>query len=352
MPFEVGSHRIGPGEPLFVVAEIGLNHGGSVVVAQAMIAAAASVGASAVKIQTLRADALVSAVCPPPAHVAAASLRDFFRQFELSELDHQVLVADAHRVGLAFMSTPFDEGAVDMLERVGCDAYKIASGDITYAGLLQRVARTGKPVVISTGMSSHDDIASALDTVHAAGGGPVALLHCVSAYPVPRHSQNLRAIVSLAAAFNVPVGLSDHSTDPQAVVLAVALGASIYEKHFMLAEQTGAVDAAVSATPAVLSGLICSATAARSALGDGRKQCLAPEAVNLAGSRRSLYASRDLQAGEIVTPHDVVALRPAIGVDPRSARYLIGQTLTRDVPSGSPFLDCDLGVAVVGGHTR
>ena len=115
MPFEVGSRRIGPGEPLFVVAEIGLNHGGSRVVAQAMIAAAASAGASAVKIQTIRADALVSPTCPPPVHVAAASLRDFFRQFELSEHDHPVLVADAHRVGLAFMSTPLDEGAVDRL---------------------------------------------------------------------------------------------------------------------------------------------------------------------------------------------------------------------------------------------
>jgi len=352
MSFEIGSRRIGPGEPLFVVAEMGLNHGGSPGAAQSMIAAAAWAGASAVKIQTIHADALVSAACPPPAHVAVTSLRDFFRQFELSEHDHRVLAADAHRAGLAFMSTPFDEGAVDMLERTGCDAYKIASGDITYTGLLQRVARTGKPIVISTGMSSHDDIASALETVQSAGGGPVALLHCVSVYPVPHESQNLRAIVDLAATFNVPVGLSDHGTDSMAVALAVALGASIYEKHFMLDGQTDAVDAAVSATPATLARIIQAAEAARAALGDGCKQCLAPESVNLSPSRRSLYASRDLRAGEIVTPNDVVVLRPAIGVDPRSARYLIGQTLARDVPSGSPFFDRDLETAVVGGHAR
>jgi sialic acid synthase SpsE len=352
MPFEIGSRRIGPDAPLFVVAEIGLNHGGSLVDARAMIAAAASVGASAVKIQTLRADALVSPACPPPSHVVAASLREFFRQFELSEHDHQVLADDAHRVGLAFMSTPLDEGAVDMLERVGCDAYKIASGDITYTGLLQRVARTGKPMVISTGMSTHGDIASALETVRSAGGGPVALLHCVSAYPVPHDSQNLRAIVDLAAAFNVPVGLSDHSSDPQAVVLAVALGGSIYEKHFMLAGQTHVVDAAVSATPAVMAALIQSAEAARRALGDGRKQCLAAEAANLTGSRRSLYASRDLKAGEVVTPNDVVALRPATGLDPRSARSLMGQTLTRDVSAGSPFLDRDLAGGAMAECTR
>jgi sialic acid synthase SpsE len=351
MVFEIGSRRIGPGEPLFVVAEIGLNHAGLLSRAQSMVAAAAAVGASAVKLQTLRADALVSPACPPPVHVKAASLRDFFRHFELSERDHQVLVADAHGFGLAFMSTPFDEGAVDMLERLGCDAYKIASGDITYTGLLRRVARTGKPMVISTGMSTHDDITSALDTVQAAGGGPVALLHCVSAYPVPLDSQNLRAIADLAATFNVPVGLSDHGTDPQAVALAVALGATIYEKHFMLAEQTDAVDAAVSATPAMLATMIHAADAARRALGDGSKQCLAPEAANLAASRRSLYASRDLQAGEIVTADDVVVLRPAIGIDPRSAWQLLGQTLTRDVPSGSPFLDRDLAAAATGGST-
>ena len=343
MPFRIGSRRIGPGEPLFVVAEIGLNHGGSLIAARAMIAAAASAGASAVKFQTLRADTLVSPACPPPVHVAVASLRDFFRQFELSESDYEVLVSDAHRIGLAFLSTPFDEDAVGMLERVECDAYKIASGDITFTGLLQRVARTGKPIVISTGMSTHDDIASALDAVRSAGGGPVALLHCVSAYPVPPDSQNLRAILDLAATFRVTVGLSDHSTDPQAVVLAVALGASIYEKHFMLAGQTEAVDAAVSATPAILAALIQSAEAARSALGDGRKQRLPSEVLNLAASRRSLYASRDMLAGDVVVPTDVIALRPAIGVEPRSARFLVGQTLRRDVPTGSPFLDRDLG---------
>ena len=345
--FEIGSRRIGPGEPLFVVAEIGLNHGGSCETARAMIAAAASAGASAVKIQTIRADKLVSSSCPPPAHVAAPSLRDFFRQFELSEQEHRDLVADAHRAGLAFLSTPFDEDAVDMLERAGCDAYKIASGDITYAGLLQRVARTGKPMVISTGMSTNDDIASALGVVRAAGGGPVALLHCVSAYPVPEENQNLRAISALAAAFNVPVGLSDHGTDPQAVVLAVALGASIYEKHFMLDGQMDAVDESVSATPALLNDIVRAAAAARRALGDGRKQCLSPEAVNVAASRRSLYASRDLRSGETVNSDDVVALRPVGGVDPRSVRHLVGQTLTRDVPSGSPFLNRDLDASAV-----
>ena len=153
------------------------------------------------------------------------------------------------------MSTPFDQDAVDMLERVGCEAYKIASGDITNTGLLERVARTGKPVVMSTGMSSTSEIAAAMGTLHAGGGRDVALLHCVSSYPVPDHFQNLRAIADLARIFDVPVGLSDHSTDPNAIVLAVALGASIYEKHLMLEGQE-AIDAAVSATPEMLADLV------------------------------------------------------------------------------------------------
>jgi sialic acid synthase SpsE len=338
---EIGSRRVGPGEPLFVIAELGLNHGGSVADAVAMVAAAASAGASAVKLQTLRADRLVAQSCPPPAHVSVPSLRDFFRTFELDDAAHRAVAAEAWRHGLAFMSTPFDEDAVAMLEHIGCDAYKIASGDVTNTGLLRRVAHTGKPIVLSTGMSDTADVAEALGVIRDAGGTDVALLHCVSAYPVPRPSQNLKAIADLSRSFRVPVGLSDHSTDPQAVVLAVALGASLYEKHFMLPGQD-AIDAPVSATPEMLAELVQAAEAARLALGHGRKECLAAEAVNREASRRSLYATRPIRAGELVTADAVVALRPAVGLDPRFAADLIGHSVTRDVAAGTPFLETDL----------
>jgi sialic acid synthase SpsE len=337
---EIGGRRVGSGKPMFVVAEIGLNHGGSVDVAREMVAAAAAAGASAIKLQTLRADRLVAPNCPAPGHVSTASLRDFFSAFELDEDAHHRLASDARRRGLTFMSTPFDLEAVDMLERVGCEAYKIASGDITNTGLLECVARTGKPIILSTGMSSTTEIAAALGTLHAAGGRDIALLHCVSSYPVPQYSQNLRAISDLARTFDVPIGLSDHSTDPNAIVLAVALGASIYEKHFML-EGQDAIDAAVSATPEMLADLIQSAEAARRALGHGRKECLAPEAGNRDSSRRSLYATRDLRVGDVVTADAVVALRPAVGLDPRCGRDLIGRVMTRDLPAGTPFLESD-----------
>jgi sialic acid synthase SpsE len=191
-------------------------------------------------------------------------------------------------------------------------------------------------------MSNTDDVANALAILRTSGAQDVALLHCVSAYPVPHDSQNLRAITDLARSFQVPVGLSDHGTDPTAIMLAVALGATIYEKHFMLSDQTDAIDAAVSATPDRLAALIVAAESARIALGHGRKECLPAESVNVSASRRSLYAARALRAGDIVTAEAVVALRPSTGLHPRFASALIGQCLRRDVPAGSAFLETDL----------
>lgn len=341
MQLEIGAHRVGPGQPLFAVAEIGLNHGGSLADALAMVKAAAEAGASAVKLQTLRAETLVAPSCPAPAHVTARNLVEFFRAFELNEAAHGAVAREARRCGLAFLSTPFDVRAVDMLERLGCDAYKIASGDITHVDLLARVAATGKPVIVSTGMSDDEDIALALATVRRHGGGPVVLLHCVSSYPVPDHSQNLQAISGLAERFGVLTGLSDHSTDPSAVTMAVALGASVYEKHFMLQGQN-AIDAAVSAEPAEFARLVRSAEHARLALGDGRKTCQAAEARNVVPSRRSVYAARDVRAGELITPDAVVLLRPALGLEPRYARDLVGRCAVRDVRAGTPFYPADL----------
>jgi sialic acid synthase SpsE len=338
---EIGIHRVGPGAPLFVIAEIGLNHGGSLTDALAMVDAAATAGASAVKLQTLRARTLVAPACPAPAHVTADSLVAFFEPFELDAEAHAAVARAARRRGLAFLSTPFDLAAVDMLEGVGCDAYKIASGDVTNTPLVARVARTGRPIVLSTGMSGGDDVAAALAVIRLNGGGPVALLHCVSSYPVPDDSQNLRAITTLADRFGVAAGLSDHSTDPLAIVMAVTLGAVIYERHFMLPGQA-AIDAPVSATPAELASLIRMAAHTRAALGDGQKICQPAEAPNVTASRRSVYAARDLRAGDRVPEDALVMLRPALGLEPRFAGDLVGCVLGRDVPAGTPFLPSDL----------
>jgi sialic acid synthase SpsE len=327
----IGTRRVGPGAPLFVIAEIGLNHGGSLERALALVDAAASAGASAVKLQTLVAAELVA---PSPT-------RDFFAAFELDEAAHHTIAARARARGLAFLSTPLSLGAVDMLERVGVDAYKVASGDITFVQLIDRCARTGAPILISSGASTLDEVARALDTAQRGGAAGAAVLHCVSAYPLPQGSENLRAIATMVQAFPVPVGLSDHGSDTSAVPIAVACGASLYERHVVLAKDDGSVDAAVSSTPDELTEVVRVAARAALSLGTGVKVCRPAEAGSMV-NRRGLYAARPLREGHVLAAGDVIALRPASALTPDRLRELIGVTLTRHVDQGTPFHLTDL----------
>jgi sialic acid synthase SpsE len=349
MRMTIGDRPIGTDVPLFVVAEIGLNHGGSVDDALQLVDAAAKAGASAVKLQSLRGETLVAPSCPPPAHVACDSLQDFFRTFELDAAAHRAVATRAREHGLVFMSTPFDEAAVDMLQSIGCAAFKIASGDVTHHRLISTAAATGKPLVISTGMSELDEVAAAVRCARAAGAREVAILHCVSSYPVPAGNQNLRAIATLAAEFRVPVGLSDHGTDPLDIALAVALGACILEKHIVTGPESTSIDRSVSATPDELAILIDSAERARQALGDGRRTCGVAERPNRLPSRRSLYASRALAAGHVVTSDDFVALRPAAGLGAEFYESLIGCRLSRAMAAGDVFTSADLSSGTTRG---
>ena len=339
----IGAHRIAAGAPLFVVAEIGVNHGGSLSRALALVDAAAAAGASAIKLQTIVAADLVAPSSLAPQHVKAASLVDFFSAFELDERAHGAVVARARDHGLAALATPFSLDAVDMLERVGIDGYKIASGDVTFEQLIRRCARTRKPLVISTGMSHLDEVSHAVGVARGAGATDIALLHCVSAYPVPDGSEQLASIRALGESFDVPVGLSDHSVDAAfSLPLAVAMGASLYERHILQARGDGSVDEAVSSTPDELARLVALAARATTAIGSTVKQCSAAEAPNMIASRRALYARRSLKAGAAVTSDDIVALRPAIGLAPVYERELLGATLTRDVAAGTPFFESDI----------
>jgi sialic acid synthase SpsE len=345
MRMTIGGRAIGTDVPVFVMAEIGLNHGGSLAEALALVDAAAAAGASAVKLQSLRGETLVAPSCLPPAHVSCDSLQDFFRTFELDAAAHKAVASRARERGLIFMSTPFDEAAVDMLGDVGCAAFKIASGDITHHRLIARAAATGKPLVISTGMSELEEVAAAVACARSAGARELALLHCVSSYPVPAAHQNLRAVATLASTFGVPVGLSDHGTDALDIALAVAFGASIYEKHLVTSADSTAIDRPVSATPEELAALIAVAERARQALGHGRRTCGDAERPNRTASRRSLYAARSLPAGHVVTSDDIVALRPASGLGAESYEALVGVRLQRHILEGDVFVSADLDAA-------
>lgn len=330
-PIRIGGREVGPGVPLFVIAEVGLNHGGSVDRALVLVDAAAAAGVSAVKLQTLTAAELVA---PSPT-------RDFFAPFELDEHAHLAIAARARAHGLALIATPLSLAAVDLLERVGFDAYKIASGDITFTQLIERCAATGKPLIISTGVSELAEVTAAVDVARRAGALSVAVLHCVSSYPVPRGSENLRAIATLGAVLQVPVGLSDHASDTSGVPVAVALGASLYERHIILDDRDDAIDAVVSSTPKGFATLIQAAARAAESLGSGIKTVLAAEAPN-AASRRGLYATQALAAGHVVAAGDVIALRPATVLTPDKLPLLVGARLTRDVAAGTAFLASDL----------
>jgi sialic acid synthase SpsE len=345
MPIRIADRVVGPGTPLFAIAEIGLNHGGSGAEALRLVGAAAEAGASAVKLQTLVADRLVAAHCPAPAHVTARSLREFFRQFELDEAAHQAVATEARANGLAVMSTPFDETSVDLLERVGVDAYKIASGDLTNVGLIRRVAATGRPVVISTGMSSLDEVSAAVANARDAGAESLAVLHCVSSYPVPAGSENLAAIATMTSALRLPVGLSDHGTTPEAIVVATAFGACIYERHLIASADSVAIDAPVSSTPEQFRQALAAAERARQAIGDGRKRCLPAEAANVGPSRRGLYARRDLRPGERVLAADMIALRPAEGIPASALDLVAGSRTTRAIAAGASLGWDDLVIA-------
>jgi N-acetylneuraminate synthase/N,N'-diacetyllegionaminate synthase len=332
-----------------VIAEIGLNHDGDPDLAHRLVDACADAGAWAVKLQVFDADELLVHDAPAPAHVRAASLRDLFARFELPSTAYAALVQHARARGLVVIATAFDEGSVDMLEDLGVDAFKVASGDLTHVLLIERVARLGRPVILSTGMSTQSDVWNAVDWAVGAGARSLALLHCVSAYPTPDHQQNLRAVATLAREYKRPTGLSDHGTGGDAALLAFAQGASLYERHVYL-PGTGAIDAPVSSTPTELADIVVRLARAHAAMGEGLRLPVEAEQANIGPSRRGLYARRPLEPGDRIAVTDLAALRPAAGLGAEYARALIGCLASRPIPAGAPFEAGDLGRPGGGAH--
>lgn len=333
---------IAPGQPMRVIAEIGLNHDGDAEVAHRLIEACAAAGAWAVKLQVFDASELVTEDAPPPAHVRAASLRAFFARYELHPDAYDALARHARDRGLAMIATAFDVPSLTLLARIGMDAFKIASGDLTHVRLIEEVARTGRPMILSTGMSIEPEVRAALGWARAAGAATVALLHCVSAYPTPDAEQNLAAVGTLARTFSVPVGLSDHGMGADAALLAFAQGATLYERHVYL-PGTNAIDAPVSSTPDELADLVRRLARAAAAMGDGTRAPRVAERANLGPSRRGLYARRAVAAGQVIAEADIVARRPSAALGAEYAHALIGSRAPRDVPAGAPFAPGDAG---------
>jgi N-acetylneuraminate synthase len=337
----VGEHVVGVAHRPFVVAEMSGNHNGDLGRALAIVDAVAASGAQAIKLQTYTADTITIDVDGPAFRVSEGhplwgdvNLHALYERAHTPWEWHEAIFARARERGLVPFSSPFDDTAVDLLEDLDAAVYKIASLEIGDLGLLRRVARTGRPVILSTGAASLSDIDTAVHTLRSEGNDQVVILACTSSYPASPAESNLRTIPVLAAAFGTVVGLSDHTAGIGAAVAAVALGASLVEKHVTLARSDGGVDSDFSLEPAELTALAIETERAWLALGTATFEPTAGEAESLR-LRRSLYVVQDVRAGDPVTPRNVRSIRPAGGLEPALLDTVLGRTFRVDVARGT-----------------
>ncbi|MFZ1813844.1 MAG: pseudaminic acid synthase [Rhizobiaceae bacterium] len=338
---------IGPGHPPYVLAEISGNHNGSIERAKAIITAAAEAGAHGVKLQTYTA-ATMTIRSERPEFRITGGLWDGYTLWDLYEWAHTPyewhgeLFAHARACGISCISTPFDESAVDLLEGLNAPYYKVASFEMTDHPLVKRIAQTGKPMIMSTGMANRDEIAASLEVARKHGSGDILLLHCISGYPTPVGEANLLAIPDLAREFETLVGLSDHTMGNTAAITSIALGASLIEKHFTLSRADGGPDADFSMEPAELKTLVSDAASAHSALGTGGIRRTEFETGNLK-FRRSIYVVEPVRKGEPFTTANIRRIRPGFGLAPERYETVLRSVATRDIESGTPLSEEMLG---------
>ena len=335
--FLLAGRPIGFSSKVLVIAEIGVNHDGSMERAFRLIDAASDCGADAVKFQTFRADRLMTAVKDRLAQQMDGSetAYEMFRRLELSWDDHQKLKDHADRRGMLFLSTPFDEDSADFLDGLGVPAFKIASSDLTHIPLLRHIARKSKPILLSTGMSFLSEVEEAVRTLQDHGARDIVLLHCVSSYPAPPESLNLRSIPTLRDHFHLPVGFSDHSQGTLFSLIAAALGARVLERHFTLDRNAAGPDHKASLDPDDLRALITSLGRVEASLGDGDKHPSRAEEQGRQLSRRSIVAAADIRAHETIHPWMLACKRPAGGLNPCEVDKVIGMRARRDLARDS-----------------
>ncbi|MDC1075684.1 pseudaminic acid synthase [Litorivicinus sp.] len=340
MSFKIDGRLIGPNQPPYIVAELSGNHNGSIERAFDTIDAAKRCGADAIKLQTYTANTM-TIDCDTPDFMIKGGLWDGYKLYDLYKWAetpyewHNALFAHARQAGITVFSTPFDETAVDLLETLNTPAYKIASFEVVDLPLIRYVANTGKPIIMSTGMASEDEIDEAVTTAYEAGCRDLLLLHCVSSYPAPMDKSNLRQIAELANRFSVLTGLSDHTLGNTASVVSIAMGACLIEKHFTLRRLDKGPDSEFSLEPAEFERLCIDSRDAWMALGRVSYERQKAEEGSMV-FRRSLYFVKDLLAGHVLEPGDVRRIRPGHGLPPKYASAILGKTLVETVCAGEP----------------
>jgi N-acetylneuraminate synthase len=333
--------RFTQGQKPFLIAELSGNHNGDIDRARRMIDAAKAAGADAVKLQTYTADTITLDVDRPEFRLdgglwAGRTLYELYQEAHTPWDWHPALFAHAADIGIPIFSSPFDPTAIDLLESLGAPAYKIASFELIDLPLIEKAARTGKPLIMSTGMASLGEVAEAVAAARVAGNDNICLLHCVSGYPTPVEDCDLRTIPHLAQAFDVAAGLSDHTMGVAVPVAAVALGAVVVEKHFTLARADGGPDAAFSLEPAEFRAMADACAAAHAALGS-ISYALKPSEAGGRSFRRSLYVTADVAAGEMLTGSNVRSIRPGLGLPPKHLPDVLGRRAIRNLTRGEPL---------------
>ena len=339
---DLGGRVVGEGHAPYVIAEVSANHGGSLVTAERIVRLAAEAGADAVKLQTYTPDSMTLDLAEPPFVVgegtlwAGRTLYDLYEEAQTPWEWHEPLFGLASSLGLACFSTPFDRSAVDFLEQFDPPAHKIASFELLDLELIRHAASTGRPLIISTGMATADEIDDAMQAASDGGAGGIVLLRCNSAYPANPAEMDLCTIPEMARRWHVPIGLSDHSPGSMAAVVAGGLGACVFEKHLIAARSDGGPDAAFSAEPAELAAMVADLRTAADVRGSVRFGPSTSEEASLA-FRRSLYVVTDLAKGEVFTTDNVRAIRPAGGMAPKRLAEVLGKRAGDPIRRGTPL---------------
>jgi len=338
----IAGHPIGAGHPVYIAAEMSANHCQSFEHAARIIKAAKEAGADAIKLQTYTAETMTIRSDRPEFRVGGGTLWDGRTLYDLytegcTPWQWQPRLKEvANDLGLDLFSTPFDASAVDFLEAMDTPAHKIASFEVVDLALIRKVAQTGKPVIMSTGMASLAEVDEAVRAFREVGGAQLAILKCTSAYPAPPEEMNLRTIPHLAQAFGVPAGLSDHTLGIAVPVAAVALGACIIEKHFTLSRSDIGPDSAFSLEPHEFKEMVEAIRMAEKALGGVNYELTRKEEASRV-FRRSLFVVQDLKAGDLFTDQNVRSIRPGHGLPPKYFDDVAGRRAVRDIQRGTPL---------------
>ncbi len=338
---KIGNRTIGSGAPAYIIAEMSANHAGSLAHAKEIIHAAKEAGADCIKIQTYTADTMTIDCDNEYFHIEdgtwkGENLYGLYQKAYTPWEWQADLKAEAEKCGIDFFSTPFDKTSVDFLESIGMEFYKIASFELVDLPLIRYVASKGKPIIMSTGMGSLEEIEEAVNAVYETGNHELALLRCASAYPAISDNMNLAAMKELNKRFALPVGLSDHSLGSVGAVTAVALGASIIEKHFCLDRGIKNPDSSFSMEPAEFAAMVQDVRSAERAIGRVKFGATESESGNVA-FRRSIFVVEDVKAGERLTEKNIRIIRPSNGLAPKYYEEVLGKCAVSDLKRGTPL---------------